>query len=202
MQRVEHVVPELAADGQEELAGKSCIEVAPAESRELDILGQELCRVHLDVEPACAARFLEQRADAAPACALSQRHWEAGARQFLLELRERGRGFSCWKQCNELRHGTGSDSVHEFLDGRGRSPAIISSVPAGSDMHIGRSTGSSRCYASGWRGSKAADPSPAAFALSLVRMGSSPAKARRCDAWRPPGSAARRWSSPAPPLRS
>src|SRR5207302_378927 len=105
VQRVEHVVAKRAADGQEELASESCVEVASAEARKLDILGQELCRVHLDVEPAHAARFLEQRANAAPACVLSQRHWETGARQVVLELLERRRGSSCREPCHELRRG-------------------------------------------------------------------------------------------------
>src|SRR5205814_2225480 len=53
---------------------------------------------------------------------------EAGARQVVLDLLERGRGFGCGEQCNEVRQGTASDSVHEFLDGRGRSPAVISNA--------------------------------------------------------------------------
>jgi hypothetical protein len=138
VQRLEYVAPELAADGHEELAPEGFVERASASARELEIRRQRLCEAHLDVEPARAVRLLEHRADAASARVLCQSHREAGARQVALELLKARREFVYGEQCNQLRRGTANDSVHAFLDDRGRSPTVISSLATGSDMNIGR----------------------------------------------------------------
>src|SRR2546423_13273425 len=90
----------------------------------------------------------EERADAAAACVPSQRHRQAGARQVVLEVLERGWRISGREQCDQLRRRTASDWIHGFLDGAGGGPAVISSVPARAGMHIGRATRLDRMLAS------------------------------------------------------
>src|SRR2546426_7026537 len=122
VQGLERVAPELAADGQVELAGEGGVEGAPALARELEIRRQELCQVHFDGEDARAPRFLEERADAAPSRVLCQHHRQTGAREVALEVLERGRGLSGRDKCNELRKGRGATRYMNSSMVAGESP--------------------------------------------------------------------------------
>src|SRR5882762_264487 len=62
-----------------------------------------------------------------------------------------GGGSAAGSSATSFDKGRRATRYMKFLDGRGRSPAVISSVPTGSDMHIGRSTGFDRVRASGTR---------------------------------------------------
>src|SRR5438132_14070336 len=79
----------------------------------------------------------EERADAAAACVPSQRHRQAGARQVVLEVLERGWRISGREQCDQLRRRTASDWIMDFLEGAGGAPPAFRGVLARANRTYG-----------------------------------------------------------------